>query len=198
MQTTLYLIRHGVTNWNKKKKFCGYMDVPLSAEGRAQAKKLAGRIKPVRIDAVYSSNLKRAVKTAEIAFGKTRKVKEIPDLQEMNFGVLEGLHHEEILKKYGNIYSKWLVNPYKNHIPKGENINSFQKRITRAINKIVAANRGKTIAAVCHGGAISVFVTGILKKKDFWKYVPKSTSVTVVEYQNKKPAIKLFNCTAHL
>jgi len=198
MQTTIYLIRHGVTGWNKKKKYCGYIDVPLSKEGTEQARKLARRIKSVKIDAVYSSNLKRAMRTAQIVFGKTRKIHVIPDLQEINFGVLEGLNHDEILKKYGVIYTKWLHDPYKNHIPKGENINSFQKRVTNAINKIAAANRGKTVAAVCHGGTISVFVTGILKKKDFWKYVPHSTSVTVVEYKNRKPGIKLFNCTHHL
>jgi broad specificity phosphatase PhoE len=198
MQTTLYLIRHGATTWNKQKRYCGYIDVPLSKEGRDQAAKLAKRIKPIKFDAVYSSNLKRAVRTARIVFGKTRKITIVPDLQEMNFGILEGLHHDQIIKKYGDIYKKWMQNPYKNHIPKGEDIKPFQKRVTNAIKKIVAANRGKTIAAVCHGGTISVFVMAVLKKKSFWKYVPRSTSVTVVKYRNNKPGIKLFNCTHHL
>ena len=198
MQTTLYLIRHGVTSWNKQKRYCGYIDVPLSKEGREQAQKLAKSIKPIKFDAVYSSDLKRAIKTAQIVFGKTRKIVEVPALQEMNFGVLEGLYHEQIIKKYGGIFTKWLHNPYKNHIPKGEDINKFQKRVTNAINKIIAANRGKTVAAVCHGGTISVYVMSILKKKTFWKYVPKSTSVTIVEYKNNKPRIKLFNDTSHL
>jgi broad specificity phosphatase PhoE len=198
MQTTLYLIRHGVTGWNKQKKYCGYIDVPLSKEGCAQAKKLALRVKPVTFDAVYASDLQRAFKTARLVFGRAQKIKKVPDLQEMNFGVLEGLHHEEIMKKYGHVYARWLHDPYKNHLPKGERIASFQKRVTKAINRIVSANRGKTVAAVCHGGTISVFVMGILRKKSFWKYVPKSTSVTVIEYKNNKPKIKLFNCIHHL
>lgn len=198
MQTTLYLIRHGVTGWNKKKKYCGYMDVPLSAEGRGQAKMLSVRVKGVKFDAVYASNLKRALKTASIVFGKRRAIIQVPELQEMNFGVLEGLNHDEIVKKYGRVYSDWLRDPFKNNLPKGEPIGAFQKRITKAVKRIIAANRGKTVAAVCHGGAISVFVMAILKKKSFWKYVPRSTSVTVIEYRNNKPRIALFNCTHHL
>jgi len=173
------------------------MDVPLSAEGRKQARQLAGRLRSLKLDAIYSSDLKRAIRTARIAFGKA-KITEIPALQEMNFGVFEGLHREEILMKYPVEFLKWFKNPYKYKIPKGECIYSFQKRITAAINKIVNANRGKSIAVVCHGGSISVFLTGILKKKAFWKFVPGSTSVSVVEYKNKKASIKLFNCTKHL
>ena len=198
MQTTLYLIRHGVTTWNKQKRYCGYIDVPLSTEGREQAKKLAASIKSIKFDAVYSSDLKRATKTAQIVFGKTRKIVQVPALQEMNFGVIEGLDRDQILKKYGDIFTKWMRNPYKNHIPNGEDINLCQKRVTVAINKIIAANRGKTVAAVCHGGTISVYVMAVLKKKNFWKYVPKSTSVTIVEYKNSKPRVKLFNDTSHL
>ena len=197
MQTTLYLIRHGRTAWNKQKRFCGYLDVPLSAEGKRQAARLARRIRSVKFDAIYSSDLKRAVKTARIAFGKV-KITKVPALQEMNFGVFEGLHREDILNKYPDEYMKWFKNPYKYHIPKGESINLFQKRITSAINKIVSANQEKKIAVVCHGGSISVFLTGILKKKVFWEYVPGSTSVSVVEYKDKKASIKLFNCTKHL
>ncbi|HQJ16250.1 MAG TPA: histidine phosphatase family protein, partial [Candidatus Omnitrophota bacterium] len=179
------------------KKYCGYMDVSLSKEGACQAKRLARRIKHVKFDAVYSSDLKRAVRTAKIAFGKKRDITQIRDLQEMNFGVIEGLSHDQIMKKYGRIYSDWLRDPFRHRLPKGEPIGAFQKRITKALNRIIAANRGKTVAAVCHGGSISVFVMAILKKKSFWKYVPRPTSVTVIEYSNK-PRIKLFNCTRHL
>jgi broad specificity phosphatase PhoE len=197
-KTTVYLIRHGVTSWNKLKKYCGYIDVPLSAQGRLQAKRLANRIKTIKIDAVYSSDLKRAVKTAGIIFGSKRQITKMPDLQEMNFGVLEGLNHNQIMEKYPIIYSKWIKDPYKNHIPKGERINKFQKRITAAVDAIAAQNKGKTVAVVCHGGAISVLVMSILKRKAFWKYVPRSTSVTIVEYKGKQKSVKLFNCIEHL
>ncbi|MBP6920817.1 MAG: histidine phosphatase family protein [Candidatus Omnitrophica bacterium] len=198
MQTTLYLIRHGVTGWNKQKKYCGYMDVPLSREGCAQAKKLGARVKKLEFDAIYASDLKRAYRTARIAFGAACAITRVPGLQEMNFGVLEGLRHDEIVKKYGRVYKKWLANPFKNHLPKGERIGAFQKRVTKAVNRLIAQNRGKTIAAVCHGGTISVFVMAVLRKKSFWKYVPRSTSVTIVEYKGNNPRIALFDCIGHL
>ncbi|MFA5099854.1 MAG: histidine phosphatase family protein [Candidatus Omnitrophota bacterium] len=198
MRTTLILIRHGVTDWNARKKYCGYIDVPLNREGQKQARMLRKRLDRIPIDAIYSSDLKRAVKTAVIASGKT-KITKIKGLREINFGVLEGLSHDQIMKKYPIPYTNWLKDPFKKHaIPQAENMSAFKKRIAKAIKAITASNRGKTIAVFCHGGTISVFFTSILKKKGFWRYVPKSTSVSIVEYNGNKPRIKLFNCTKHL
>jgi phosphoserine phosphatase len=198
MQTRLILIRHGVTDWNAQKKYCGYKDVPLNAEGRAQARMLRKRLSGIQIDVIYTSDLKRAIETAKIALG-TRKMTRVKGLREINFGVLEGLSHDEIMEKYPIPYTKWLKDPFKKHsIPGMESMPAFTKRIAKAIKEIIASNRGKTIAVFCHGGTISVFFTGILKKREFWRFVPKSTSVSIVEYRNNKPRIKLFNCTKHL
>ena len=61
------------------------------------------------------------------------------------------------------------------------------------MKKIVSLNPGKTIAVVSHGGAISIFITTILKNKAFWRYIPKQAIITVVEYKGNKPRIRLFN-----
>jgi broad specificity phosphatase PhoE len=198
MQTKLILIRHGVTDWNAKKKYCGYKDVPLNADGRKQARMLRKRLSAIPIDVIYTSDLKRAVKTARLALGSA-KITKIKELREINFGALEGLDHEQIMKKYPIPYTNWLKNPFKKHaLPGAECMAAFKQRITKAIKKIISAHRGKTIAVFCHGGTISVIFTNILKKKEFWRYVPKSTSVSIVEYIADKPRIKLFNCTKHL
>jgi broad specificity phosphatase PhoE len=198
MRTKLILIRHGATDWNAQKKYCGYKDVPLNADGRKQARMLRIRLSGIPIDVVYTSDLKRAVRTARLALGAAKMIK-VKELREINFGVLEGLSHDQIMKKYPIPYTKWLKDPFKKHsIPQAESMPAFQKRIAKALKKILASNPGKTIAVFCHGGTISVFFTGILKKKGFWRYVPKSTSVSIVEYSDNKPRIKLFNCTKHL
>jgi len=198
MQTKIVLIRHGATDWNKEKKYCGYKDVPLNAQGEKQAELLAKRLATIHFDAVYASDLKRAVKTARLALGRVKIIK-IKDLREMNFGVMEGLSHEQILKKYALPYTKWLKEPFKKHdIPEAEHMADFRKRITRALKQIVRDNRGKTVAVVCHGGTISVLLTSLLKRKGFWQNVPGSTSVSIIEYTNNKPVLKLFNCTKHL
>jgi broad specificity phosphatase PhoE len=196
MMTRLILIRHGITEWNIQKRYCGYRDVSLSKQGKAQAVKLRKDFKNICFDKIYCSDRKRALMTRAILFGKADFIKE-KDLREIHFGVLEGLKHDEIVKKYGEVYNQWLLNPYKNRIPKAEAMQVFKKRIQKAIKKIVRLNRGKTIAVVCHGGVIGIFVSSILKSDDFWKHVPSPASATVVEHKNNKYRIVKFNYKTH-
>ena len=195
--TRLVLIRHGVTEWNREKRYCGHRDIGLSNEGKSQVKLLSNRLNAVRFDKVYCSNRKRAMQTARMLFKQARI---IPDqgLREINFGVLEGLKHEEIMGKYAYTYKKWLKNSFKNNIPKAESMDVFKKRVESALWNIIRPNSGKTIAVVCHGGVIGIFVNGILKSKNFWRCVPSPASVTMVEYEKGNPRLKKFNDTAHL
>jgi alpha-ribazole phosphatase len=193
MITRLILIRHGITEWNKQGRYCGCRDIGLSAQGKAQVIKLRKSLKNLNFDKIYCSNRKRALQTGSILFGRNGFTK-VSGLREINFGVLEGLRHAEIMKKYPVLYKKWLVDPYKARIPKAEPMQVFKKRVLSTINKIVRANSGKTVAAVCHGGVIGVFVGNIMKKdKNFWSYVPASASVTIVEYRKNKLKLMKFN-----
>jgi len=203
MVTRLFLIRHGVTEWNKQKRYCGCKDVSLSREGRRQAVKLRKRLrlenhglpsnrqshKDISFDRIYCSDRKRALQTEKILFGKT-SFKEVESLREIDFGVLEGLRHNEIMKKYPEAYREWLADPYKGRIPKAETMQVFKKRVMGVINKIIRLNRGKTVAVVCHGGVIGMFVSTILKNRNFWGYVPSPASITLVEYRNRKFKIR--------
>ncbi len=192
MITKLVLIRHGVTDWNKEKRYCGLKDAVLSSEGRSQAVVLGNKLKFINFDKIYTSDRKRAIQTAGIIFKDIRTTK-VRNLKEMNFGVFEGLRYKDIIQKYPGIYKKWLRDPFKNNIPKAENLNSFKKRVNNCLKRIVSCNRGKTVAIVCHGGTISIFITSILKIRDFWRYIPKSASISIVEFRNNKPELKLFN-----
>lgn len=198
MTTRLVLIRHGRTLWNKERRYCGCRDIGLSKEGKAQAVKLRRSLKDLSFDKIYCSNRKRALQTRQILFGRSDFTRE-NGLREINFGVLEGLKHDEIVQKYSDIYRKWLEDPYCVRIPKAETIQDFKKRVLGSIKKIVRANPEKTIAAVCHGGVIGVFVSNIVKKdKNFWSYVPASSSITVVEYKDNKFKLNKFNDQKHL
>ncbi len=195
--TRLILIRHGITEWNKEKRYCGHKDVGLSNEGRSQVKLLSVRLNTAIIDKVYCSNRKRAMQTARMLFKRTRIIPR-QGLREISFGVLEGLRHEEIMEKRISVYEKWLKDPFTNNIPRAEPMNGFKKRVESALSNIVRLNPGKTIAAVCHGGVIGIFVNGIAKNRNFWRCVPSSASVTIVEYENGKPILRKFNDIAHL
>ena len=127
-----------------------------------------------------------------ILFGKI-KFTRVNGLREINFGVFEGLKHDEIMKKHSDLYKKWLADPYKARIPKAEPTQVFKKRVMSSIKKILRTNPGKTIAAVCHGGVIGIFLSSILKSMDFWSYVPSPASLTTVEYKKGKFRIKKFN-----
>ncbi len=193
MTTKLVLIRHGITKWNKEGRYCGYKDVGLSSEGKAQVVKLRERLRlENHFDRIYCSDRKRALQTKAILFGRIDFAR-VKGLREINFGVLEGLKHDEIMEKYPEVYKEWLADPYKGRIPRAETMQVFKKRVGAAIKKIVLSNRGKTIAVVCHGGVIAIFVSSILKSRDFWSYVPSPASTTIVEYKNNKYKINKFN-----
>ena len=87
----IYLVRHGETDWNREMKFQGWADIALNEAGRAQARALAARLKPIPIDAAFCSDLRRAQETAEILLpGRKTPLQPDPLLREMNFGPLEG------------------------------------------------------------------------------------------------------------
>jgi len=197
MITKLILIRHGITDWNKKRRYCGYKDVNLSRDGKLEVIKLRKRIKNISFDRVYCSDRKRALQTRAILFGGGNFAK-VKDLREINFGVFEGLKHDKIMERYPKVYKEWLANPYRCRIPRAEPMQVFKKRVKFAIKRILSSNRGKTIAVVCHGGVIGIFVSSILKNKDFWGYVPSPASVTIVEYKNNKYEIRKFNNKTHM
>jgi broad specificity phosphatase PhoE len=197
MTTKLILIRHGITEWNKQGRYCGYKDVNLSSQGRLQAVKLRNRFRGVDFDKIYCSDRKRALQTKTIVFGKAAFTKK-KDLREIHFGVFEGLKHAQILDKYPQIYKEWLKDPYRNKIPKAESMPVFKKRILKEIKKIIWLNRGKTVAVVCHGGVIGILMSSLLKSRNFWKYVPSAASVTIAEYKQSKFKIKKFNDKTHL
>lgn len=196
MTTKLILIRHGITEWNKQGRYCGYKDVNLSRKGKSQIVKLRKSLKNISFDRIYCSDRKRALQTRAILFGGGNFTK-VKDLREINFGVFEGLKHDEIMERYPKVYKEWLANPYKCRIPRAEPMRVFKKRVKDAIKQILSSNRGKTIAVVCHGGVIGIFVSSILKSRDFWSYVPSSASLTIVEYKNNKYKIKKFNNKTH-
>ena len=197
MATRLILVRHGETLWNAQKRYCGSTDIGLSAKGKKQARRLKEKLNGMSIHKIYTSCRKRAIQTAKIIF-QGAKINNMPDLNEMHFGIFEGLTYREIMKRYPGIYSAWLKRPFCVVIPMSESLIRFRKRVIMALKKIIFVNKNKTVAVVCHGGPISVFVAVILKTNDFWKYIPHSASISIVEYRNGSLEIKALNDITHL
>ncbi|HTL47134.1 MAG TPA: 2,3-diphosphoglycerate-dependent phosphoglycerate mutase [Verrucomicrobiae bacterium] len=103
---TLILLRHGESQWNLENRFTGWVDVELSEKGKKEAEAAGKKLKDIRIDKVYTSVLKRAMNTAQIALDTAGK-KNLPverdkALNERHYGALQGLNKAETAKKYGD------------------------------------------------------------------------------------------------
>lgn len=202
MRTRLYLVRHGETAWNAGGKFQGHTDVPLSDNGREQAKALAIRLNEEKIDAFYSSDLSRARETAEIlALHHNLPVNYLPELREINFGVWEGLTIKEISDNYAEISSRWWASPLTIQIPSGESLQEVVNRCNSAVKDIVANHQDETVVIAAHGGVIRVIVASALglDLNDFWKLRLNNVSLTILEYHEPNKAIlELYNDTCHI
>jgi broad specificity phosphatase PhoE len=188
MATDLILIRHGATRWNRQKRYCGFRDISLSPQGKKQVKQLCAQMSGIKASAVYCSDRTRAIETARIIF-KRKKLRKIKDLREMNFGVFEGLTYAQAREKYPRIYGRWLNDPFSIALPKGEHLNNFKQRVVKALAKIIRDNKDTSIAVVCHGGTIGIFISHILDKKEFWKHIPKPASLTRITIDKGKASV---------
>jgi broad specificity phosphatase PhoE len=152
----LYLIRHGETDWNRDGRWQGHRDVPLSAAGRAQAKRLAHRLSKSepRFDSIFTSDLSRALETARI-IGGALGLRPIatPELREINLGAWAGKTREEIARAFPG---EWLRMQRNEDIPRGggETFSSFQQRILGWLDRATEDQERRTICAVTHGGCI--------------------------------------------
>lgn len=202
MKTRLYLVRHGETEWNSGGKFQGHTDITLSVKGREQAVNLAERLKDIKIQAVYSSDLGRARETAEIlAKPHQLDVHALSDFREINFGQWEGLTYQEISEKYGEVCSQWFANPLITQIPDGESLQDLVTRCSKALHTIIREHPGETVVIVAHGGVIRTIVgTSLgLDMNYFWKLRVDNVSLSIIEYHGLDKAIlELYNETCHL
>ena len=195
----LYLIRHGRQN----SPLCN-VDVELSAEGRIQSELLRDRLQHYQIDALYSSNLIRAVQTAEIlnqALQLPHIIKE--ELKEISFGLMEGKsddYNNEHFHDFKEEQFKLLEDiPY----PEGENGTSVYERAMPIIQEIVQS--GKTnIAVVTHGGIIRVLLAALFGRNQAKRFLfgvsLENTGITQLIYNPSYDRFYLerFNDFAHL
>jgi probable phosphoglycerate mutase len=145
--TDLLLLRHGQSAWNALGRWQGQADPPLSELGEQQATHAALRLPDV--DAIVASDLRRAVRTAEIiAAPRGLTVRTDPDLRERHAGAFQGLTKHEIEERWPG----WLTSGHRP--PDFESDESVLERTTRALERIAEAHDSSTIVVVCHGGIV--------------------------------------------
>lgn len=198
-KTRLIFVRHGYSQANEKNIFAGITDVPLTELGKEQAVLTANYLSQYDIDVLYSSDLKRAVQTAQpIAEQTGLPIILNEKLREMDLGEWEELPFEAVVKNYPKEYDLWMTDVGNAAAPGGESIAELRKRIITAVEEITAKHRCKTVCVVTHAEAMRMlFWTWTEKRLADIPYVPNS-SVTVVEYQKNRYRVVLDGFAEHL
>ncbi len=154
-KTTILLIRHGHTVGGEEKRYKGHIDVELSPEGESQIRSLKQRFNGLieTTNAVYCSDLKRAIRSAEIiSEGLDITPVIVPEFRERSFGIWEGMSFEEIEKAFPREFNLWKSDPLNYSPPGGESTMEVQKRTIEALGRLLNQHRGDTISIVAHGG----------------------------------------------
>jgi probable phosphoglycerate mutase len=162
--TRLILLRHGETQWNVEDRYQGQLDSPLTDTGRDQARALAERLALHNgIAALYSSDLGRAIETAEIIANRTNHTLVTHSgLRERNLGVFQGLTREQVKERWPNEFKLLRSSNVDYATPEGESSRGMTLRFVSALESLAAKHPGETIAAVTHGGALTSLFRHVL------------------------------------
>jgi broad specificity phosphatase PhoE len=149
----IYLLRHGEVEGAQTRRFIGHLDVPLSAAGERQCVTQAARLRGVALAALFSSDLVRARRSAEIIGGPHGLAPTaMPALREMAMGRWEGLTAAEIRAREPEAFADWMARVGEFPFPEGESVPDLVARAVPAFEAVARAHPGRAIAIVAHGG----------------------------------------------
>ena len=160
--TEIWLVRHGETPWNAERRVQGWEDIGLNETGVEQARALGRHIKNLtqagqRLDAVYTSDLKRAHATAQTVADEVGLPLNIhKGVRERHFGGLQGLVYDEMDARAPEAAAIWRARDPNAELPGGESLGFFYARVVEAINEIAARHVGQRVMVVSHGGAMDI------------------------------------------
>lgn len=165
MSTTFYIVRHGQTDWNLKGVLHGgNAPTVLNQTGREQAKQIAKTLKPIHFDEIFSSDLDRAVQTAEIiAQDRKLTIKTAQALREKSYGSYEGRDRKEVQEELKHLFDEWNTLDGETKMKfklyhNGESDHEAVERFIRHLREIAIAYPDKTILIASHGGIMKYFL----------------------------------------
>ena len=184
--TIFTMVRHGQTDANVQGVLQGQADTPLGEMGRAQARAAAERLKHEKFDLFYSSDLSRALETAQI-IGKIIGMTPVPlpELREWDLGDLVGLPHEELCARYPDVVRAFRYDSVKDiFVPGGESRDEFFARIASCFDRLCRENPGARILIVTHGGvfrAVYRQIAGLVREGCL---LPRPDNAAISRFQN--------------
>jgi broad specificity phosphatase PhoE len=202
--TTIVLVRHGETEWNRVERFRGRVDVPLNLNGQRQAVATAKFIRTLwRPAAVYSSPLTRAVQTAlPIAAQSGLSIKTLPDFIDLDYGEWQGHTVEEVKMRWHETYFLWQRAPHTVRIPGGETLEELRERGMTALYKLIQLHKGETIVIVGHQDLNRAILISLLNLglNHFWSIQQNNCAINRIVSANGDDRVNVIsiNETAHL
>ena len=201
MTTTVLLVRHGQTSSNVTGFYMGWSDEDLNEVGYTQARSLSSRLASLPIASVYTSPLRRAYTTAAIlAEPHKLELKFSDDLTEIRLGDWQGLHMDEIKRRWPELWQQSRIDPSELTMPNGESFGQVTERAVRAFEMVVKANQGKLVAIVTHDVIIRVLAAYILGVSNsiYRRFEINNTSLSVIGVANNNSRLITLNDTSHL
>jgi len=198
MGTKIYLIRHGEIGDGEERRYNGHRDVPLSDRGIDQVMRLSRFLRNAGLQAVYTSDLGRALKSAEI-IARVHGVQPVVEkgLKEYCFGEWEGMTFSEIEKKYPDAFGAWAANPVMFSPVGGESTQGVRNRAITTFEKIIGRHQDENIAIVSHGGVIRIILCELLgiPLENLFRLEQNFAALNIIEMWDY-PVITLMNYIA--
>lgn len=200
-KTTIILVRHGETDWNKELIFRGRIDVPLNETGLMQARRTAAALREVPLKAVYSSPLSRAYVTASaIAEAKGMTAVKEEAFNDPSFGLWEGRPVAEVAREYPDEFRKWREAPHLWKAPEGETLAGVRERSWLRLLDLIRELEGETLAIVSHRVVLKLLILAALglDESKFWMVAQSPCAINVLIRKDDCFVLSKLNETCHL
>jgi broad specificity phosphatase PhoE len=197
----LLLVRHGTTEFNSGRRFLGHSDIDLSELGRRQVERLRDYLADEKLDAVYASDLKRTVTTAQIITkARALEIVPCPELREMNYGVCEGLTFAEIGRNYPDVAEKCVNFTVDLEFPEGEKFRDLIERSSAFLEKVKPHKQSDVVLVVSHNGPLKVLICQMLNiGMQHWNQIRIDVaSLSIVDISPRGAVLSRLNDTSFL
>jgi broad specificity phosphatase PhoE len=194
-------IRHGETEWNALGREQGQLDSPLTARGLEQAEAVARRLRRHSFSALYSSDLGRALQTAEIVARATgARIEVDAGLRERHTGIFQGMTREQMAARYPAEYAAYRADPHGYQVPGGESGRQRRERSVRVLNALADRHADETIVVITHGGFLMGFFEHVLDllPGNAWRFKRQNAAFNVFVRAESAWSLETWNDTAHL
>lgn len=200
--TTLVLVRHGQTEWNRVERFRGQADIALNETGRAQAEAAAQAIQERwRPASVYLSPLERAMDTAK-AIGRRFDLTPRPEpaLTDIDYGSWQGLAVEDVRKRWPEILDAWYREPATVRIPGGESLDGVRVRCDSGLRSLTARHPGEIVIVVGHTvvNRVMLLIALGLGNDCFWHLRQDTCAINQIDWDGRCFVLASMNDTCHL